>query len=214
MLSDWLHWLPDLLAGLRTSIFAAVLSLLIGLPGGFILGLGMVARSSAMRYLTVSVVELGRGVPLLVVLYLVYFGLPAQGLVLSPFVAAIAGIAFSTAAYTSEIFRAGIMNVPRGHLEAAQSLGLNWRDEVRFVVGPQALRAITPALMSYAIIIFQATSLGYAISLPELLTAGYGIGSVTFKFLSVFLLVGILYAAVSISASHLINRAHLRTSLS
>jgi len=91
---------------------------------------------------------------------------------------------------------------------------LNWRDEVRFVVGPQALRAITPALMSYAIIIFQATSLGYAISLPELLTAGYGIGSVTFKFLSVFLLVGILYAAVSISASHLINRAHLRTSLS
>jgi len=214
MLSDWLHWLPDLLAGLRTSIFAAVLSLLIGLPGGFILGLGMVARSPAMRYLTVSVVELGRGVPLLVVLYLVYFGLPAQGLVLSPFVAAIAGIAFSTAAYTSEIFRAGIMNVPRGHLEAAQSLGLNWRDEVRFVVGPQALRAITPALMSYAIIIFQATSLGYAISLPELLTAGYGIGSVTFKFLSVFLLVGILYAAVSISASHLINRAHLRTSLS
>jgi polar amino acid transport system permease protein len=100
--------------------------------------------------------------------------------------------------------------VPRGHIEAAASLGMTWGDEARFIVIPQAIRAITPALMSYAIIIFQATSLGFAIALPELLNAGYRIGSVTFNFLGVFALVGVLYAVVSISASKAVDRVHRR----
>lgn len=208
--NDWIDWLPSLLDGLRTSVLVTGLSLLAGLPAGLALGLGMVARSKPLRYVTIAVVEIGRGIPLLVVLYLLYFGLPGIGVVLSSWWAAVAGIGFSTAAYTSEIFRAGILSVPRGHLEAARSLGLGWVDEARFVVIPQTFRAITPALMSYSIIIFQATSLGYAIALPELLNAGYRIGSVTFQFISVFTLVGFLYAVISITASRAVDAVHHR----
>ena len=212
MLQNWIDWLPDLLDGLRTSLVIAGLSLVLGLPGGLVLALGMVARSVPLRYLTIAVVEVGRGIPLLVMLYLLYFGLPSTGMVLTSSAAAVAGIGFSAAAYTSEIFRAGIQNVPRGHIEAAQSLGMTWADETRFIVVPQAIRAITPALMSYAIIIFQATSLAYAIALPELLNAGYRIGSVTFEFMSVFALVGLLYAVISITASKAVDRVHRRLS--
>ena len=172
MFADWINWLPDLLDGLKTSVIIAALSLVIGLPGGLLFGLGMVARSTPVRLGCIALVEIGRGIPLLVLLYLLYFGLPGAGVVLSSNTAAVLGIGASAAAYTSEIFRAGILNVPRGHVEAAQSLGLGMLDEARYVVIPQALRAVTPAVMSYAIIIFQATSLGYAIGLPELLNAG------------------------------------------
>lgn len=212
MLDNWIDWLPELMSGLRTSVIIAAVSLLLGMPGGLLLALGMVARHKPLRLFTIVMVEIGRGIPLLVLLYLLYFGLPATGLVLESAIAAVVGIALSTAAYTSEIFRAGIQNVPRGHVEAAQSLGMTWGDETRFVVVPQAIRAITPALMSYAIIIFQATSLGFAIALPELLNAGYRIGSVTFDFLGVFALVGVLYAVLSISASKAVDHVHRRLS--
>jgi len=143
----------------------------------------------------------------------VYFGLPSAGLVLSSFAAAVVGIGVNTGAYTSEIFRAGLLSVPRGHIEAAQSLGLNMRDEARFIVVPQAVRAVIPPLMSYSVIVFQATSLGYAIALPELLNRAYQIGSVTFQYLSIFALVGLLYALIAVVVSRLVDTVHARTTL-
>lgn len=212
MLDQWITWLPTLFSGLQVSLAVTGLSLLIGLPFGLLLAFGMLTSAKLVRYATIVLVELGRGIPLLVVLYLAYFGLPDAGLALSSFAAAVAGIAFSTGAYTSEIFRAGILNVPRGHIEAAQSMGLTWQDEARFIVLPQAIRTIIPPLMSYSVIIFQATSLGYAIALPELLNRAYQIGSVTFEFLSVFLLAGLMYAAVSIVVSRLVDTVQHRMS--
>ncbi len=213
MIENWINWLPDLLSGLQTSVWVAAVSLIFGLPLGLLLGLGMVAKSKLISWTSIGVVELGRGTPLLVILYFLYFGLPSAGLTLSSMAAAIVGITFSCAAYTSEIYRAGILNVARGQREAAQSLGLGWRDEARYIVIPQTLRAITPALLGYCIIIFQATSLGFTIALPELLQAGYRIGSVTFDFLSVFTLVGILYAVITISAARAVAVLHRRMSL-
>ena len=171
----------------------------------------MIASSKIVRHITIVFVELGRGIPLLVVLYVVYFGLPDAGLVLESFAAAVLAISINTGAYTSEIFRAGLLSVPRGHIEAAQSLGLNWRDEARYIVLPQAFRTVIPPLVSYSVIVFQATSLGYAIALPELLNSAYQIGSVTFEFLSVFALAGLIYAALSIIVSRLVDAVHTRT---
>lgn len=211
MIEQWIDWLPGLLTGLKTSLAVTGFSLLFGLPLGLLLAFGMIARSKALRYLTIVVVELGRGIPLLVVLYVVYYGLPDAGLVLESFAAAVLAISVNTGAYTSEIFRAGLLSVPRGHIEAAQSLGLNSRDEARFIVLPQAFRTVIPPLISYSVIIFQATSLGYAIALPELLNSAYQIGSVTFEFLSVFTLAGLVYAAMSIIVSRLVEAIHVRT---
>jgi polar amino acid transport system permease protein len=211
MWEQWILWLPDLLAGLKVSLAVTGLSVLFGFPLGLVLAFGMVSQSKILRYLTIGLVEIGRGIPLLVVLYVVYFGFPSTGLVLSSFSAAVVGISLNTGAYTSEIFRAGLLSVPRGHMEAAQSLGLNWQDEARYIVLPQAIRSVIPPLMSYVVIVFQATSLGYAIALSELLNSAYRIGSVTFQFLSVFLLAGLLYAAISILVSRLVDTVHART---
>ena len=212
MFEQWISWLPGLLSGLQTSLAVTGLSLFLGLPLGLLFAFGMLSSSKLISRVSIVIVELGRGVPLLVVLYVVYFGLPDAGLVLESFAAAVAGIAFNTGAYTSEIFRAGLLSVPRGHIEAAQSLGLNWADEARYIVLPQAFRAIIPPLMSYSVIVFQATSLGYAIALPELLNSAYQIGSVTFEFLSVFALAGLIYAVLSILVSRLVDRVHTRVS--
>ena len=211
MFEQWIQWLPGLLSGLQVSLAVTALSLLLGLPLGLIFAFGMISRSGVLRRATIVVVELGRGIPLLVVLYVVYFGLPDAGLVLESFAAAVLAIAFNTGAYTSEIFRVGLLSVPRGHIEAAQSLGLNLADEARYIVLPQALRTIVPPLMSYSVIVFQATSLGYAISLPELLNSAYQIGSVTFEFLSVFILAGLIYAALAIVVSRLVDTVHSKT---
>lgn len=211
MFEQWIDWLPGLLTGLQTSLAVTGLSLLFGLPLGLLLAFGMITTSKVVRYITIVFVELGRGIPLLVVLYVVYFGLPDAGLVLESFAAAVLAISINTGAYTSEIFRAGLLSVPRGHIEAAQSLGLNWRDEARYIVLPQAFRTVIPPLVSYSVIVFQATSLGYAIALPELLNSAYQIGSVTFEFLSVFALAGLIYAALSIIVSRLVDAVHTRT---
>lgn len=210
-MDDWVSWFPRLMSGLGVSLSVTGLSLLIGLPLGLFLALGMLSKTRLVRWVVIAIVEIGRGVPLLVVLYLAYFGLPGVGVVWSSFATAVIGIAFSTGAYTSEIFRAGILSVPRGHVEAAQALGLTGRDEARFVVLPQAVRSVIAPIVSFAIIIFQATSLGYAISLPELLNRAYQIGSVTFQFLSVFTLAGLMYAVISILVSRIVESIERRT---
>lgn len=206
-------WMPQLLQGLQVTLAVTGLSLLFGLPLGVMLALGMVSRSRVIRYLCVGIVEFGRGVPLLVLLYLVYFGLPGIGITWDAFIVAVIVIAFSTGAYTSEIFRAGIMSVPKGHREAAQALGLSHGDENRFVVLPQAVRTVIGPIISYSVIIFQATSLGYAISLPEMLNRAYQIGSVTFQFLGVFTIAGLMYAVVAIVVSRSVQYVEKRTAL-
>ncbi|MFV0434889.1 MAG: amino acid ABC transporter permease [Leucobacter sp.] len=206
-----LSWMPQLLSGLGVTLAVTGLSLLFGLPLGVILAFGMLNKTKAVSWICIGIVEFGRGVPLLVLLYLLYFGLPGVGVVWTSFVTAVVAISFSTGAYTSEIFRAGILSVPRGHIEAAHALGLTSKDETRFVVLPQAVRAVIGPIVSYSIIIFQATSLGYAISLPELLNQAYQIGSVTLQYLLVFTVAGLIYAAVSIIVSRLVHVIEHRT---
>src|SRR4029077_4042209 len=104
------------------------------------------------------------------------------GLLLTSFVSAIAALAWNTAAYTSEIIRAGINAVPFGQREAATAIGLNPLDALCFILVPQGLRMAIPGLMGFSIQIFQATSLCFTIALPELLSRSYGIGSPTLPF--------------------------------
>ncbi len=210
MFDQWSTWLPQLWDGLQVSLLVTAASLALGLPFGLLLAFGVVSPIKAIRLPVIVLVELGRGIPLLVVLYLIYFGLPQYGLTFSSFAAAVIGIAMNTGAYTSEIFRAGLLSVPRGHIEAAQSLGLSLGDEARYIVLPQAIRTVIPPLMSYSVIVFQATSLGFAIALPELLNQAYAIGSVTFNFIGVFAMAGLLYAAIAIAVSRLVDQVHAR----
>lgn len=210
ILTDWPSFLPGLLAGLGVSIQVALLSLLIGIPGGLMLAIGAGSKKKLVRTLIIGIVEIGRGTPALVVLQIFYFGLPASGLTLSSMGASVVALAATTAAYTSEILRGGLQAVPQGEVEAAGALGMSRRDTLRFIVIPQGFRVAIPSLIGFAILIFQATSLAYTVALPELLSQAYSIGSTTFNYVSVLVLAGLMYAAITIPASWLTCRAEKR----
>lgn len=208
--TDWPSYLPELLAGLGVSVQVALLSLAIGIPGGLLLAIGAGSKNKLARLLIIGVVEIGRGTPALVVLQIFYFGLPASGLTLTSMAASVVALAATTAAYTSEILRGGLQAVPQGEIEAAGALGMNRKDTLRFIIIPQGFRVAIPSLIGFAILIFQATSLAYTVALPELLSQAYSIGSTTFNYLSVLLLAGLMYAAITIPASWLTGRAEKR----
>lgn len=212
ILQDWGDWIPRLLDGLVVSLEVTGLSLALG----FVLGLTFAVLSSApsrlVRWPTVLVVEVGRGMPALVMLQLVYFGLPGVGVTFNTFPATVIALTLTTAAYTSEIIRAGLRAVPLGELEAANALGLSTADSMRFVVIPQGLRIALPTLMGFAILIFQASALAFSLGLPELLSQAYSIGAATFRYFDILVLAGLLYLVITIPASWLVDRLEQRLS--
>ncbi|MGY2002606.1 amino acid ABC transporter permease [Blastococcus sp. SYSU DS1024] len=212
LFTSWGEWLPRLLEGLGTSVQLTLVSLTIGVPLGLLLALLSSAASRPVRWTAIGLVEIGRGTPALVMLQFVYYGLPSAGLSLTAFVSAVAALSLTTAGYTSEILRAGLQAVPAGEIEAAGALSMSRRDTLRFVVVPQGVRIALPSLMGFAILIFQATSLTFTISVVELLSQAYSIGAATFRYLDVLLLAGLLYLAVTIPAGWLTNRTERRLS--
>lgn len=200
LVERWPQWLPQLLEGLWTSVQLTAAFLAIGLPLGLLFALALSARGP-VRAAAMAVVEVGRAIPVLVLLYLVYFGLPDAGLSLTGFVSATAALGFSFAAYTSEVFKAGIAAVGKGQREAARAIGLSRAKELRLVVLPQGVRIVIPPILGWAVVFFQATSLAFAIAVPELMSRAYTIGAGSFRYLSVLLLAALLYAAVAIPAS-------------
>lgn len=208
--NDWGSWLPTLLTGLWVSVRVAGLSLLLGLPAGLLLALGTNTKRRPVRWVVIGLVELGRGMPALVMLQIVYFGLPSAGLTLTAFLSAALAFALTTAAYTSEILRGGLQAVPAGEVEAAEALGMARHDTLRFIVIPQGIRIAIPPLMGFAILIFQVTSLAYTIALPELTSQAYSIGSSSFRYTSVFVLAAMLYLAVTIPTSLITERVEHR----
>ncbi|TIC85638.1 amino acid ABC transporter permease [Nocardioides sp. GY 10127] len=211
-MSTLVSWLPDLLEGLRHSLWLTFVSLLLGLPLGLVLGyVAELTPSRPVRWLLVALIELARGLPALVVLYLVYYGLPSVSIVLSSFWSVILAFTVSNAGYVSEIVRGALRGIPAGQLEACRALGIGRTRTFLSVIAPQALRISTPSLISYAAIVFQSTSLAVAVAEPELLSAAYNIGSITFEYVQVFVLAGALYAVVVVAASRLAGWLSART---
>jgi polar amino acid transport system permease protein len=199
--ADLMEWLPLLTQAFKINLQVTLLTLLFGLPGGFILALLLRSGRNALRIAAMALVEFGRGAPALVLIQFVYFGLPQLNLTLESFGAAIIALAASTACYTSEIIRAGLDAVPAGQREAAHALNLSPIDEMRFVILPQALRVSTPALLGFAILVLQSTTLCFSIALPEIVAQAYEIGSISFRYFPVLLLTALFFVVVCIPAS-------------
>ena len=201
LLADWADDVSVLANGLRVSLLLTVLSLAIGIPLATVLAVLVSSQRRLVRLVTLSVVEIGRGTPALVMLQLVYFGLPQIDVSLESFTAAVATFSFVSGAYMSEIVRAGLLAVPRGQREAARAVGLGGWGEFRFVVAPQALRIALPPLLNFAIVLFQATSLAFVVAVPELLSKAYALGSASFRQLHYLTLAGLVYAAIVVPAA-------------
>ncbi|MDR6676082.1 amino acid ABC transporter permease [Pseudomonas oryzihabitans] len=210
LLANWVEWFPDLWHGLLLSLQVTALALLVGIPLGLLFALGVSSRRQPLRWLTVVVVELGRGAPALILLQYFYFGLPSAHITLSAYSAAALALAYCTGAYTSEILRGGLNAVAQGQRETADVIGLTPLDALRFVILPQALRIAIPALLGFSIMIFQASSLCFTIALPELVSRASMIGSSTFQYMPVLVLAGVMYAALCIPAALLVGNLERR----
>jgi polar amino acid transport system permease protein len=199
--ATWIGYVIGLLPGLETALQLTGISLVLGYPLALVFALLLDSRFRVLRWITLVLVELGRGIPLLVLLYIFYQGLPQISIIPSAFTAAIWAFTWSTAGYATEIIRSALRSVPRGQLEAADAVGLSEGDRFRFVVVPQAARIAIPPLLGLAIIMFQLSSLAYVITVSEVMQSAYFLGTKTFNYLPVFLAAAAVYAAITIPAS-------------
>jgi len=208
----WISWLPSLLSGLKISLEVTFGALILGIPLGLFLAVGVGSSSRIVKSISVLIVEFGRGAPALILLQFLYFGLPTAGLTLSSFVSSVLALALNAGGYTSEIIRAGLQSVPYGQREAAFAIGLSARDSFRLIVLPQGLRVAVPPLLGFALLLLQATSLCFTVALPELVSRANDIGSSTFLYMPVLVLTGLLYACICVPSTLMIGRVERRLS--
>lgn len=209
-MSDTLQLLLDSLPFLlKGAIWTVVLSLggmFFGLLLGF--GLALLRRSPSLplRSLARLYISFFRGTPLLVQLFVIYYGLPELGLQLDPLPAALIGFSLNMAAYTAEIIRSAIGAIDRGQWEAAASIGMTPLQTLRRAILPQALRIALPPLGNSFISLVKDTSLAATIQVPELFRQAQLITARTFEIFSLYLAAALLYWVLASLLSTLQNR--------
>lgn len=173
--------MPIVLAGLLNTILLSLLVVPLGLLGGLILALLANIRHPLVRWPLMAWVDFFRAFPPLVLLVLLFAGLPFAGLELGGFACVAIAFFLNTGAYYGEILRAGIDSVPSGQIEAARSTGLSRLQAMAYVVLPQAVRNVLPDLMSNTLEVVKLTSLGSVVAVPELLFQARQAQSVTYN---------------------------------
>ena len=161
--------LPALLRGLLNTILLGLMSIGIGVPAGMLISLVRLYAPKPVRLLAIGYIDIFRALPVLVVLILIYYALPFLGIRLSSWSSAVTAFSIVMAAYSAEVFRAGIESIPHGQFEAAHALGLPFRLTLQKVIMPQAVRLVIPPTTSNCVSMFKDTSLASAVALPELL---------------------------------------------
>ncbi len=189
-----------------------LLSFVFGLAVGFAVALTRLFAPAPFALAVRFYVWIFRGTPLLVQLFLIFYGLPSVGIVLDAFPAALIGFTLNVGAYSSEIIRAVLLSVQKGQWEAAYSIGMTWRQAMRRIILPQASRVAVPPLSNTFIALVKDTSLAAAITVPELFRAGQRIVATTYEPLILYVEVALVYLVVSSVLSGLQARLERRLS--
>ena len=206
------EYLALLLYGLRLTLGVSLSALLLSVVFGTLLGVVRSVRLPILGALGEAYVELVRGIPLIVLLSVVYYGLPALGVTLGGFPSAVLALGLYSAAYTSEIVRGGLSSVPTGQLEAARSLGLSRLQSLRFVVLPQAWRVALPALGNEFVSLILGSSLASAVTLQELFAAGKYITNATYRQFEVYAVLALVYFLLTFTLTRLLRLLERRLS--
>jgi len=197
-LSDAAEFLPILLQGVGLTILVTLGSLALSTALGLLWALMRVSGIRALSGLSAGLINLIRGIPIIVLLFYLYFVMPDFGIALSALQAAILGLGIAYSAYQAENFRAGIEAIDKGQVEAAQAIGMGWFLTMRRVILPQAVRIVLPPYGNIMIMLLKDSSQASTITVAELALQGKLIASSTFKNTSVFTLVALMYLTMSI----------------
>ncbi len=184
-------------AGLIFTIPLTLITFVLGLALGLVTAVTRLFGPKPLVAVARFYVWVIRGTPLLVQLFVIFYGLPSMGILLDAFPAAVIGFTLNVGAYSSEIIRAVISSVPKGQWEAAYSIGMNWRQAMSRTILPQAARVAVPPLSNTFISLVKDTSLAAAITVPELFQAAQRIVATTYEPLILYIEAAIIYLVLS-----------------
>ena len=198
---------PALLSGLGTTLWIAFISVALALILGIILGLLRVQANPWLSGIAAVYVDLMRGVPLIVLSFFIYFGIPQMtGVRFSSATAGIMTLSLNAAAYVAEIVRGGIQAIDKGQMEASRSLGLSYGKTMQKIILPQAIKLMIPSFINQFVITLKDTSILSVIGLVELTQTGSVIIARTYQSGSMWLIVGLIYLIVITALTRLSKR--------
>jgi glutamate transport system permease protein len=204
----WPIW-SYLLVGLRGTLEAAALTAVLSAAAGVVLALGRLSPVSLIRWPATTYIEVARALPVLLLIYVTLFALPRYGIDLPLLWKLVVPLSVANSAAFAEIFRAGILGLPRGQDEAARSLGMTGAQSMRLVVLPQAVRLVTPSVITQLVSLLKDTSLGYVVAFTELLYRAQVLAAYNHLLVQTFLVVTAIYLVCNGLLSALAGR--LRT---
>jgi polar amino acid transport system permease protein len=197
-LADAQDYLPILLQGVQLTVLITLASLVVSTLLGLVWAVMRVSGIAILAGFSAVMINILRGIPIIVQLFYIYFVMPDFGLSLTAVQAAIIGLGIAYSAYQAENFRAGIEAVDRGQVEAALSIGMGWSMTMRRVILPQAIRIALPPYGNIMIMMLKDSSQASTITVAELALQGKLIASSTFKNTSVYTMVALMYLALSL----------------
>ena len=199
--------LKFLLSGLTTTIFISVISIIISMILGMVVALPSLSKNKFLTYFNIGYVEIVRAIPLLVLILWVYYGLPIMtGISFSPFVSGIIALSISESAFQAEIFRAGINSIKKAQWEAGSSLGLNFFNKLRFVILPQAIKNILPAIGNQFVYVLKMSSLVSIIGIGDLTRKANELVVTTYRPLEIYTFLILEYLVLILIVSYFVRK--------
>ena len=197
--------------GLKTTLKAAAISMVLSVAIGALLALGRLSRMRLVRWVAGAYVEVFRSVPLLLLIFFSARGLQGRGVQLDLFWYLVSGLVLYNSAILGEIFRAGILSLDRGQTEAAYAVGLGYWPAMLYVVIPQAVRRMLPSLVSQLVTLLKDTTLGFALPVEELLQNGRIVGQAgQGQELQAFIVVAVVFILINLTLSRVARRLEVR----
>jgi polar amino acid transport system permease protein len=198
---DWAYAasiMPELLFGVVVTVLATIACSAIALLGGLLIAIAQMNSGRAGQYAMRGVMEIFRGVPILVLLYFGFYALPEIGILLPGFVVGVLVLGTVYAAYCSEVYRGALMTIPAGLRDAAAALGLSKFAMWYLVLVPIAVRQSLPALVNYVLVLYKQSSFLFAIGVPVLLAQAQLAGYLSFRYLEPYTITGVLYVLMNV----------------
>jgi glutamate transport system permease protein len=208
-------WTNLILPGLVNTLKAAAVASVLALVFGALFGIARLSEHRWLRIVSGTVVEFFRAIPLLILIVFLKFGINGLGLAIrvEPFDAVVIGLMLYNGSVLAEVVRAGIQSVPRGQSEAAYGIGLRKSGVMAYVLLPQAVTAMMPAIVAQLVVLLKDTALGFIVTYEDLLYRGVYVFAVNdpVKYLQAMIVIGAIYVAINLSVSALANALERRS---
>ncbi|MGB9695092.1 MAG: amino acid ABC transporter permease [Caldisericaceae bacterium] len=203
---------PFLISGLKVTFGLTLFAMIFGIFIGLAIALTRLSKKVILRGVASIYVDLMRGTPLLLQILVVYYVFPGFGVTLDAFTSGIVALSLNSAAYISEIFRAGIESIPDGQIEAAKSLGMNYSQTMRHIIIPQTIRRVLPPITNEIVALLKDTSLVMITGIAELTYKAKQISASTANVITPYVAAGIIYLLMTIPLAHFSQKLERRFS--